>query len=189
MVGIEGVVIQAPPLRPDIVYLDPRFVGRSVAMGGLGVFGRFRPNPYVGFDLGVRSGSLRYHNRDSNDQLAQDQVLADAGVLLYLGRGDVAQFALSGGLGGMYNRIGYDLGDRGEGVQTFGSGLVRIGAEAEFVVKRVAFILSFRSYGVFTDSSAARTRGAVFDQARDTEAPVAKLQTLLLGSAGIAYRF
>src|SRR5690606_28115229 len=64
LVGIEGVVMQAPPLRPSIVRVDPRFVGRTVALGGLGIFGRFRPMPIVAFDLSVRSGSLRLTDRD-----------------------------------------------------------------------------------------------------------------------------
>ena len=189
MIGLEGVVVQAPPLRPEVVYLDPRFIGRSVAMGGLGLFGRFRPNPYIGFDLGVKSGSVRYQDRENDNQISQDQVLFDLGVLLYLGRGEVAQFALSGGTGGVYNRIGYDFGDR-DGVQTFGSGLVRVGGEAEFVVKRVAFILSFRTYAVFTDRDLTRTRGELFDSSTaDERAPVSTFQTWLLGSAGISYRF
>jgi hypothetical protein len=189
MIGLEGVVVQAPPLRPRALYLDPRFVGRSVAMGGVGLFGRFRPSPYLGLDLGVRSGSLRYQDRGSDDQISQDQVMADAGVLLYLGRGDIAQFALSGGMGGMYNRIGYDLDGSRDGVQTFGSGLVRLGGEAEFILKRVAFILSFRTYAVFTDRSATRNRGSLFAATPGARAPVAVLQTLLVGTAGIAYRF
>src|SRR5690606_20166524 len=54
MIGIEGVVMQTPPLRTEVVFLDPRFVGRGVAMGGLGLFGRFRARPLVGFDVNVR---------------------------------------------------------------------------------------------------------------------------------------
>jgi hypothetical protein len=190
MIGVEGVVIQAPPIRPEVVYLDPRFIGRSIAMGGVGLFGRYRPSPYVGFDLGVRSGSVRYQNRgDKSNQVSQDQVMADLGVLVYLGRGEVAQFALSGGVGGLYNRIGYDLGSR-DGVQTFGSGLVRVGGEAEFIVKRVAFVLSFRTYGIFTNRDATQTRGEVFSSDTvDDRAPVATYQTFLVGTAGIAYRF
>jgi hypothetical protein len=55
----------------------------------------------------------------------------------------------------------------------------------------VAFVLSFRSYGVFTMRDQVRNRGALFAQAtrEARRAPVATLQTYLIGSAGIAYRF
>ncbi|HWB75236.1 MAG TPA: hypothetical protein VG755_09775 [Nannocystaceae bacterium] len=95
MIGIGGVLMQAAPLRVRAVYLDPRDVGRSVALGGLGVFARFRPRPIVGLDLDVRSGSVRYRRSDADVSVSQDQVIAELGGLLYRGRGDIAQFALS----------------------------------------------------------------------------------------------
>ena len=188
MVGIEGVVMQAPPLRTEVVTIDARFVGRSVALGGLGVFGRYRPLSIVGFDLAIRSGSVRYGGRGDDSVTSQDQVMIDPGVMLYVGRGDVAQFAFSGGLGAMFTRIGYDLDNGPDGRQFFGSGLVRAGAEAEFIVKRVAFVLAFRTYGIFTDRSIVTNRGELFD-VTGRDAPVAAVQTVLVGSAGIAYRF
>lgn len=191
MIGLEGVILQAPPLRSRVVHIDPRFVGRSIAMGGGGVFARYRPIQFIGFDLGARTGSVRYRGQDSETVVSQDQVLVDAGVLLYLGRGDVAQFALSGGLGGQFNRIGYDVASGLEGSQIFGSALFRLGAEAEFLVKRVAFVLSFRTYGVLTDRDAVSNKGALLqgDTGERARAPVPTYQTYLLGSAGIAFRF
>lgn len=191
MIGLQGVVFQAPPLRTTLLWVDPRFVGRSVALGGVGLFGRFRPRPIVGFDVGVRSGSLRYSDDDNDTVILQDQVMADLGVLLFLGRGKIAQLAVAGGLGGMFNRVGYDVENGPDGRQIFGSGLVYVGAEAEFLVKRVAFVLSFRSYGVFTDRDAVNDKGPIFASAssEDRLAPVPTLQTALVGAAGIAYRF
>jgi hypothetical protein len=190
MIGLAGVLMQAPPLRVRAVYLDPRDIGRSVALGGLGLFARFRVRPIVGLDLDIRSGSVRYRRDDADVSVSQDQVLAELGALLYLGRGDVAQFALSGGVGGMYNLVRYDA-FKTTGRQVFGSALLRVGAEAEFLLKRVAIVLSFRTYGVMTPRGNVRNSGAVLDMA-STEArraPVASFSTMLLGSAGIAYRF
>jgi hypothetical protein len=62
MIGLEAVGMQVPVLDSPIVDLDPRFTGRTVAMGGLGAFGRWRVVPLVGDDLGVRSGSVRYRD-------------------------------------------------------------------------------------------------------------------------------
>ena len=191
LVGIEGVVMQAPPLRPSIVRVDPRFVGRTVALGGLGIFGRFRPMPIVAFDLSVRSGSLRLTDRDDDSVIAQDHVLAEAGVLLFVARGDVAQFAFDGGVGGAFNRIGYDPEGGPSGRQIFGSGLVRVGGDVEFVLKRVAIVLSLRAYGVFTDRDNVDEKGELFEDAPEAlrKAPVPTMQTWLVGSAGVAYRF
>jgi hypothetical protein len=190
MIGIAGVLMQAPPLRVRAVYLDPRDIGRSVALGGLGLFARFRPRPIVGLDLDIRSGSVRYRRDDADISVSQDQVLAELGALLYLGRGDVAQFALSGGVGGMYNLVRYDA-NKSTGRQVFGSALLRVGAEAEFLLKRVAIVLSFRTYGVMTPRDNVKNSGAVLDMAsaEARRAPVASFSTMLLGSAGIAYRF
>src|SRR5690606_37303884 len=116
-------------LRTEMMFLDPRFVGRGVAMGGLGLFGRFRARPLVGFDVNVRSGSVRYRDRDSEDVVSHDLIATDLGVLLYLGRGQVAQFAASGGMGGTYNRARYELEQGPSGTQQWGSGFVRVGAE------------------------------------------------------------
>jgi hypothetical protein len=190
MIGVAGVLMQSAPLRVRAVYLDPRDVGRSVALGGLGLFARFRPRPIVGLDLDIRSGSVRYRRGDADVSVSQDQVLAELGALLYLGRGDIAQFALSGGVGGMYTLVRYDAFKQ-TGRQAFGSAMVRVGAEAEFLLKRIAIVLSFRTYGVMTPRDRVHNSGAVLDAASDEarRAPVAGFATMLLGSAGIAYRF
>ena len=190
MIGIEAVGMQLPPLRTAVVDLDPRFLGDSVALGGAGVFARYRPVPLVGFDVGVHSGSVRYRDRDDDQNVSQDVVMAEAGVLLYLARGELGQFALDGGLGGAWNRVGFDLGEL-EGTQQFGTGFVRGGVNAEFLVKRVAFILSLRTYGVFTDRDAVRNKGELMDRVNEEarKAPVATLQTYVVASVGVAYRF
>jgi len=189
--GVEGTILTTPPLRTRVVYVDPRFVGRSTALGGLGVFGRYRPLSFIGFDASIRTGSLRLRAEDSDTTISNDQVLADIGALLFLGRGAVSQFALSGGLGGQFQRVRYDLDSGRRGTQSFGSFTIRVGAEAEFLVNRIAFVLSFRTYGVVTPRTRTRTSGSLFEgrEGADLEAPVATFQTYLSGSAGIAYRF
>lgn len=188
LLGVEGVVIQAPPLRPQVVRFDPRFLGRSVSLGGLGLLGRLRLHPRIAAEVTVRSGSVRYAGRETDDGpvVSQDQVMADAGVLLYVARGDVARLAFDAGLGGMGTRVVYET-DR-EGTQLFGSGLVRVGADAEFVFKRIAFTVSVRSYGVFTDRQRVSSRGELLE-GKDLRAPVPALQTFFVAAGGIGYRF
>lgn len=188
LLGVEGVVMQVPPLRPDIVRFDPRFLGRSASLGGLGLLGRLQLHPRIGIEAGVRSGSVRYAGRGDEDGpvVSQDQVMADVGVLLYVARGDIAQLAFDAGVGGMGTRVVYEL--EREGTQLFGSGLVRVGADAELLVKRIAFVLSVRSYGVITDRDRVSQRGALLE-GKTLRAPVATLQTYLVASGGIAYRF
>jgi len=188
LLGVEGVVMQAPPLRPEVVRFDPRFLGRSVSLGGLGLLGRLQVHPRIGIEAGVRSGSVRYAGRKDEDGplVSQDQVMADLGVLLYVARGDVARLAFDAGVGGMGTRVVYET-DR-EGRQLYGSGLVRVGADAELLFKRIAFVLSVRSYGVLTDRDRVSQRGALLE-GKTLRAPVPALQTFLVASAGIAYRF
>jgi hypothetical protein len=102
----------------------------------------------------------------------------------------VARLAIDAGLGGAFGRVEYDLA-AGKGLQRFGSMIVRVGVDAEFVLKRVAFVLSVRSYGVLTPEEGASNSGALFEGAsgRLDDAPVPHLQTWLMGSAGVAYRF
>lgn len=184
MIGLEGLIFSAPPLKAPRLRIDPRNVGRSVAMGGIGLFGRFRPISAIAVEVGVRSGSVRYNSQTSNASMSQDQIAADAAVLVYLARGQIAQFALSGGMGGMWNRIGYEYaGDTSR--QTFGSVVFRVGGEAEFLLKRVAFVLAFRNYAVLTPRDRVNNRG----QDEDAPAPVATFQSALMGSVGIAFRF
>ncbi len=188
LLGLEGVVVQAPPLRPEIVRFDARFLGRSVSLGGLGILGRLQLHPHIALEATVRSGSVRYAGREDEEGpvVSQDQVMGDLGVLLYLARGDIAQLAFDAGVGGMGSRIVYES-DR-KGTQMFGSGLVRVGADAEFLFERIAFVVSVRSYGVFTDRDRVSNRGALLE-GKTLLAPVPTLQTFLVASAGVAYRF
>jgi hypothetical protein len=190
MLGLEAVGLQVPALRTRVANIDPRYVGSTATMGGAGLLGRFRPVPLVGLELGVRSGSVRYRNDGNDDVVSQDLVLADAGVLLYLARGEVGQLALDGGIGGIYNRVKYELAEQ-EGIQAFGSGFVRVGVDAEFLVKRVAFVLSLRSYGVFTVRENVKNKGEIMARASasDRLAPAPTLQTFVAAAAGVAYRF
>ncbi len=188
ILGIEGVVIQAPPLRPDVVRFDPRFIGRSVSLAGLGLLARLRVHPRIGVEATVRSGSVRYAGPESTDAgvVSHDQVMGDLGVLLFVARGELAHLAFDGGIGGMGTRVVYETSR--EGSQLFGSGLVRVGADAEFLVKRIAFVISVRAYGVFTGIDRVRNRGALFAD-KTVPAPVPARQTYLVASGGIAYRF
>ena len=189
MVGIEGLGLQVPALRPRLTTIDPRYLGRSVTLGGFGLFGRWQAAPIVGLELGVRSGSLRYHN--AGDVISQDIVMGEAGVLLYVARGAIGQLALDAGGGGMMHAIRYELADRPGGTQIVGAGFFRVGVDLELRLRRLAFTASLRSYGVITDVARTRSRGLLFADttAAERRAPVAAFQTHLLGSIGIAYRF
>ncbi|MBL4689031.1 MAG: hypothetical protein JKY37_30850 [Nannocystaceae bacterium] len=191
IVAVEGLIAQAPPLRPTITKLDPRATGRTVARGGIGLFGRYRPVPLIGIEVGVRSASLRYADGDDDGVVSEDHVLADAGVLLYLARGEIAQFAFDAGFGGAWGRIAYEPSDGKQGSHIYGSGLVRVGVDAEFLLKRIAFVLSLRTVGVLTDDKRAKARGPIFEgtSAQVQRLPVPRLQTWLVASAGIGYRF
>lgn len=189
MLGIEGLGLQVPALRPRITRFDPRYLGRSVTLGGVGLVGRWQAAPIVGLELGVRSGSLRYHH--GGDVISQDMVTGEAGVLLYLARGAIGQLALDAGAGGMMHAIRYELEGRPGGTQIVAAGLIRVGVDLELRLRRLAFTASLRSYGVISDVARTRTRGALFAEVSDVvrRAPVAVFQTHLLGSVGIAYRF
>ena len=190
MFGVAGVIMQAPPIRTEVVDLDPRDIGRSVALGGVGVFARWRAKPIFGLDLDVRSGSVRYGRSGDTVSVSQDQILADLAALLYLGRGDVAQFALAGGVGGMASIVRYNGSNDASGRQTWGSLTVRVGAEAEFLFKRVALVLSFRAYGVAAGRKGVSNKGELVRRAgTEVRAPAPSFATMLVGSAGIAYRF
>ncbi len=190
LVGLEGVVFQVPALAPRVVRLDPRFVGNSVALGGAGLIGRFQPVPIVGVEVGVRSGSVVYRDQAKNKRASEDMVLASAGVLLYLAQGERARLAAGAGLGGQFHRIAY-FSDEGKSVQRFGAFTLHVGLDAEFLLERVAFLLSVRSYGVVSDDRAMALRGPLFEDATDADRalPVATFQTYVAASAGVAYRF
>lgn len=189
MLGIEGLGLMVPALRPRITSLDARYLGNTVTLGGVGLVGRWQVVPRIALELGVRSGSLRYRNH--NDVISQDMVLAEAGALLYLLRGEVGHLALDGGAGGLMHAIRYELHDRPDGAQIVGGLLLHIGVDLEIRLRRIAFTAALRSYGVVSDVARTGTRGALFDGVSEAlrRAPVAVFQTYLLGSVGIAYRF
>ncbi len=189
LLGIEGLGVMVPALRPRITTFDARYLGSSVTLGGVGIFGRVQAAPRIGLELGVRSGSLRYRNQA--DVISQDMVLAELGVLLYLLRGKVGHFAVDGGGGGLFHAIRYELAGRPNGAQIVGGGLVHVGADLELRLRRIAFTASLRALGVVTDVARTRARGALFDGASEAQrrVPVAVFQTYLLGSVGVAYRF
>lgn len=187
--GVEGVALQIPPLRPRVAHLDARYLGASATLGGVGVVGRVRVVPELALELAVRSGSLRY--RSHGDLISQDLLLAELGALLFLARGDIGHFALDAGVGGLGHAIRYELADGRGGRQLVGAFTVRVGADLELQLGRVALTFSLRGYGVVTDAARTRATGALFAGASDADrrAPLPRYQTYLLGSAGLLYRF
>jgi hypothetical protein len=187
--GIEGVALQIPPLRPRVAGLDARYLGNSVTTGGVGALARVRVRPELALELAVRSGSLRY--RSGADLLSQDLLLAELGALLFLARGDIGHFALDAGVGGLGHRIRYELDGGRTGAQLVGAFTVRVGADLELLLRRVALTFSLRAYGVVTDLARTRASGALFAGASAAlrQAPLPRYQTYLLGSAGLLYRF
>jgi hypothetical protein len=185
--GLEAVVFETAPLRPGVVDLRRPKVGRSVTMAGVGAFLRYMPIRFIGIDVGLRSASGRYQGTQADELVSHDQLLVDGGVLLYLARGQVAQFGFSGGLGGSLSRVRYGFGGDPRGVQRFGSATFRVGAEAEFHYQRFAFIMSARGYGAYTDRDRVRADDALGEGGG--RAPVATFAVSILGSAGIAVRF
>lgn len=192
MIGLEGVALLTPSIQPLIIDLDRRYVGPTTTLGGAGIFGRWRAVPWLGLDLGVRSGSLRLRRVDSGDIVSQDLILAEVGALLYLARGEIGQLAIDGGVGGLAHQIGYALGDGGRtGTQRVGAALFRVGVDIELLLTRVAFVISLRAYGVITDRRRTAVKGALFEgiDAAGRAAPVPTYQTYVIGAAGLAYRF
>ena len=189
LLGVEGMGLQVPGLRPQITKIDARYLGPTVTLAGIGIVGRWEVVPRVALELTVRSGSLRYRSR--GDVISQAMVLAEAGALLYLLRNEIGHLAIDGGAGGLVHAIRYELHDRPRGSQTVGGATIHVGVDLEIRLRRIAFTASLRSLGVITDVARTRTRGALFDGAPESlrRAPVAVFQTYLLGSVGIAYRF
>ncbi|RMH00503.1 MAG: hypothetical protein D6705_00210 [Deltaproteobacteria bacterium] len=165
-------------------------MGNSVALGGAGLFGRFRPVPILAVELSVRSGSVAYRDRDKDKLASEDMLLATTGLLLYLAHAERARLAVDGGLGGQFHRVAY-FSKGGKSVQRFGAFLLHTGLDAEFLLSRVAFVLSVRTYGVVTDDRAMTTKGPLFEgaTAADRALPVATFQTYVAASAGLAYHF
>jgi hypothetical protein len=118
--------------------------------------------------------------------------MAEAGVSLFVARGEVGHLGLEAGGGGMFNRVRYELsGDEERSSQTFGSGFVRAGVAAELLTRRVAFVFALRMVGVMTDTDRVTYEGRAFAgvSGANRRAPVAALQTFVIGSFGVAYRF
>lgn len=181
--------MQIPPLRPRVAALDARYLGNSVTLGGVGALARVRLVPELALELAVRSGSLRY--RSGDDLISQDLLLAELGALLFLARGDIGHFALDTGVGGLAHAIRYDLAGGLVGAQLVGAFSVRVGADLELLLRRVALTFSLRAHGVVTDPARTRARGPLFEGADPAlrQAPLPRFQTYLLGSAGLLYRF
>jgi len=190
MIGIEAVAIQAPPLHTHLIRFDRRYIGQNTTLGGAGIFGRWRANDRIALDLGVRSGSLRVQ-RESDDLVAQDLLIAELGALLYLAHGEIGHLAIDGGLGGLGHQIRYSRSDGLEGTQRVGALLFRVGVDVEILLKRLAFVISLRAYGVITDRKRTQSRGAIFEGEDPAYrlAPVPVFQTNMVGTAGVAYRF
>ncbi len=191
LLGLEGVAIQTPPIRPTVVRFDSRYLGNTTTLGGAGLLARYRVTPVLALDFNARSGSLRFLSEDNNETTSQDLVLGELGVALFAARGEFGQLAIGAGWGGIYNRIQYEHGPGREGIQHYGSGLIRLGIEVEILLQRVALVFSFRSYGVVTDRARVVARGAIFEGVSEAQrfAPVSTFQTFLAGSLGLAYRF
>jgi hypothetical protein len=189
MLGLEAVGLQVPPLQGTTIRFDRRFVGSTSTMAGLGLLGRFTPDPIVSIELGVRSGSARYQDSDRENTVSHDMVLTDLGLVLWLARGRVGQIGLDVGAGGAFNSVRYLLhGDDETSRQTFGTGFIRVGGSAELSARRFAFLFSVRAYGVMTDR-ASRNRGPLFEDDDGALAPVTPLQTIVVGTLGVGYRF
>jgi hypothetical protein len=187
--GLEGVGLQIPPLRPRVADLDPRYLGGSVTLGGVGAVGRVRVVPEIAIELAVRSGSVRY--RSAGDLVSQDVLLAEIGALVFLARGEVGQFAFDAGVGGLAHSIRYELGSGQSGAQLAPAFSVRVGADLELLLGRFALTFSLRAHGVVTDAARTRATGPLFSGADESlrRAPLPRFQTYLLGSAGLLYRF
>ncbi|MCA9693012.1 MAG: hypothetical protein R3A51_22820 [Nannocystaceae bacterium] len=191
LVGLEGVAIQTPPLRPTAVRLDSRYLGNSTTLGGVGILARYRFEPLIAADLGIRSGSLRFRGDNDETALSQDIVMFEAGAVLFPARGDHGHLGIGAGWGGILNLVRYEYGPTRSGTQRYGSGLLRVGIEVEVLFSRIAFIFSLRAYGVLTDRKNTAVRGPLFEGATEVEttAPASTFQTFLVGSLGVAYRF
>jgi hypothetical protein len=189
LVGLEGVGFQVPALDPQAARFDPRYVGRTVALGGAGLLARALVAPFVALEFGARSGSVRYRSESRADVVSHDLVTFELGTVLWLVRGDVARLGIDGGVGGVFQRVAYEIGEDPRSTQRFGSLLARAGADAEFVLRRVAVVLSLRSYGIVTGRERTHVSGPAFEGDASAAAPVSTYQTYLAASAGLAYRF
>ncbi|MCA9660572.1 MAG: hypothetical protein KC486_19680 [Myxococcales bacterium] len=191
MIGLEGVALLTPALRPQLIRVDRRYVGETTTLGGAGVFGRWRAVDRIALDLGVRAGSLRFQDAEKGDLVAQDLILAELGALLFLARGEIGHLAIDAGFGGLAHQIRYSTAGGLEGTQRVGAALFRTGLDIELLLKRLAFVISLRAYGVITDRDRTSSKGTIFEGVDPAlrSAPVPVYQTYVIGSAGVAYRF
>ena len=187
--GLQGVGMQVPVLDSPLARIDPRFVGRSVTMIGVGLQGRFTPVHLLSLEVGTWSGSVRYRDGD-RASVAHDVVLTDIGTVLWVWSSQAGRFGIDGGGGAGFNLARYDL-QSGEGRQRWASGFVRSGLDVEVLTRRVSFSFAVRFFGVMTDRRSVANRGEVLAGASGEaeRAPVATFQTYVVGSAGVAYRF
>ncbi|HFE47439.1 MAG TPA: hypothetical protein ENJ18_18445 [Nannocystis exedens] len=191
MVGLEGIALQTAPLHTQLIRFDRRYLGQSTTLGGAGLFGRWRANERIALDLGVRSGSLRLQGSEGHDLVAQDLLLAEFATLLYIAHGEIGHLAIDGGFGGLAHQIRYSRSDGREGTQRAGAALFRVGLDIELLLKRIAFVISLRTYGVITDRKRTSAQGTIFEGI-DPElrlVPLPVFQTHMIGAAGVAYRF
>jgi hypothetical protein len=188
LVGVEGVAILTPAVHIPQLRLDSRFIGESTNLGGVGVLGRWSPIDRIALEIAVRSGSLRLRELARGDVISQDLVMADAGVLLYLARGELGRLAIDGGFGGIGHQLRYELGDGRRGLQRFGAFSARVGLDLELGLGRLALLVSLRAHGVINDHRRVVTQGALF-AAQQAPLPVTTFQTYVVGAAGVAYRF
>jgi len=188
LVGVEGVAILTPAIHTPQLRLDSRFIGESTNLGGVGMLARWSLVDRIALEIAVRSGSLRLRELARGDVISQDLVMADAGVLLYLARGELGRLAIDGGFGGIGHQIRYELGDGRRGLQRFGAFSARIGLDLELGLGRLALLLSLRAHGVVNDRRHALNQGPLF-AGQQAPPPLTTYQTYVVGAVGVAYRF
>lgn len=191
LIGLEGVGLQGPTLRLHVAELDLRTVGERTSFGGFGIMGRVAASDRVSAQLGVRTGMVKFRDGRQGRELRHSLTLVSAGAIVFVASGQMGRLGLEGGAGGMWNRLSYELGDLGAGVQRFAAFQTYVGLAGEFEAKRIIVTISLRSYGVVTKQAAAKVEGPLFEgvEPESTHAPVARLQAYLAAALGVAYRF
>ncbi len=187
LLGLELVGMQVPTLVPGVVRIDPRGIGRSATMIGLGALLRVRVHRMISLDVSARSGTLRF--RDQSDVVDHDRFMTEIGVLLDFVRTQSFRLGVDGGAGLSLDQIRYTIdGDKSR--QRWLTGLARIGLDIEFSTRRLSFLGAVRLVGAGATPSATANRGPLFrDETRDAPAPIDPLQLWIVGVFGVAYRF
>lgn len=190
LLGLEGVGWVAPPLASDLVPFDARFVGRSTTPVGMGLLVRYDPNPLVTVELGTRSGSIRYRDRDGGRQVLHDFFAPALSFFVWPLRARQARFGLDAGVGGLYAIARYDV-DGARSRQSWGSVTVRAGVDVEVGGPRLSLLFSLHGYGVVTPTETAVSEGPLFEGTRASQrrAPVSRWASWVSGSLGLGYRF